>query len=263
MLVELLPEAIDIVSKRPALVRLQAERVLFIGDLHGYPDVLDYVERELSDEKMHVVFLGDYVDRGPKQVETFTRVIELLTAYPERVITLRGNHEDEQTNRIYGFYDVVMKKFGPDVYEKIKEFYKNLPIAVDVNEKVFGVHGGIPVIIPKTTEALESVKKTESTLDDPIREFLRNDPNEEIEEYAPSIRGEGIYEFGRKPLEEFMRRYGYYIVIRAHQIFYNGYKRHFGGKMLTITSLPPDVRVATVYFHGEYPIVHVSPPRIY
>ena len=263
MLSELLPEAIEIVSKQDALVRLNAERYLLVGDLHGYPDVLDYVDRELEDEKMHVVFLGDYVDRGPKQVETLERLIELLTAYPDRVVMLRGNHEDEYVNRMYGFYEVAMMKLGEKIYEKIKEFYSLLPIAADLNAKVFAVHGGIPVKDPKPSEALEKIKKTVSTLDRPAREFLRNDPNDNVEDYVPSIRGEDIYEFGRRPFEEFMKKYGYSIVIRAHQIFYNGYQRHFKGKMLTIVSFPPQTRIAEVYFYQGEPIVRVAKPIIY
>ena len=263
MLSDLLPEAIEIVSKQEALVKLNAERYLLVGDLHGYPDVLSYVDRELEDEKMHVVFLGDYVDRGPKQIETLEGVIDLLTTYPDRVTVLRGNHEDEEVNRMYGFYEEAITKLGERLYEKIKEFYASLPIAADLNSKVFAVHGGIPVKDPRPSEALEKLKKAKSSLDRPIREFLRNDPNEEVEEYVPSIRGEDIYEFGRKPFEEFMKKYGYSIVVRAHQIFYNGYQRHFGGKMLTIVSFPPQARIAEVYFYKGEPIIRVARPVIY
>lgn len=74
-------------------------KIFAIGDIHGMHDeLLDIMqqienERETSDEKFTIVFLGDYVDRGPKSKE----VVEFLMAGPQNRdtwICLKGNHED-------------------------------------------------------------------------------------------------------------------------------------------------------------------------
>lgn len=71
-----------------------------IGDLHGRIDLLDRIHQKIADdarqrEASHrqVVYLGDYVSRGPDSSGVVDRVREWLPEGFER-ITLKGNHED-------------------------------------------------------------------------------------------------------------------------------------------------------------------------
>ncbi len=41
-----------------------------------------------------VVFLGDYVDRGPDSRKVIDLMLELYKAHPKRLVFLRGNHEE-------------------------------------------------------------------------------------------------------------------------------------------------------------------------
>ena len=63
-----------------------------VGDVHGCAKalrtVIDAMELTLDDE---VIFLGDYVDRGPDSKDCIEQIIDLQ--HRTRVITLRGNHE--------------------------------------------------------------------------------------------------------------------------------------------------------------------------
>ena len=69
-------------------------RLFAIGDIHGCPDELSAM---LSAIKLRegdtVVFVGDYVDRGPSARDVVELVSELKKG-PAEVITLKGNHED-------------------------------------------------------------------------------------------------------------------------------------------------------------------------
>lgn len=68
-----------------------------IGDIHGDLDALERVLGVLLPRLGSadtLVFLGDYVDRGPHSREVVARVRELERAGPCRVVALRGNHED-------------------------------------------------------------------------------------------------------------------------------------------------------------------------
>lgn len=71
-------------------------RTFAIGDIHGE---LAHLERLLtrlptlhSDDTL--VFLGDYLDRGPDSKRVIERVSTLYQHVPAKVVTLSGNHEE-------------------------------------------------------------------------------------------------------------------------------------------------------------------------
>lgn len=74
-------------------------RAYVIGDIHGRDDLLeDLLARIAAHRAEHdhvesqVIFLGDYIDRGPMSAEVVDRVLD-LSRDGGRVITLKGNHE--------------------------------------------------------------------------------------------------------------------------------------------------------------------------
>lgn len=71
-------------------------RTFAIGDIHGDLEALDRLLARLPTlvEGDTLVFLGDYVDRGPCSAEVVARVRGLAAWTPARVVALRGNHED-------------------------------------------------------------------------------------------------------------------------------------------------------------------------
>lgn len=73
---------------------MAAERTFVIGDIHGCADevdrMLDALDLTASDV---VVFLGDYIDRGPDPKAVIDRLLRLRHEGP-RCVFLKGNHED-------------------------------------------------------------------------------------------------------------------------------------------------------------------------
>jgi serine/threonine protein phosphatase 1 len=70
-------------------------KTFVIGDIHGRRAqlhcLLDMIPREAATDTL--VFLGDLIDRGADAPGVVADVIEVQREQPERVITLRGNHE--------------------------------------------------------------------------------------------------------------------------------------------------------------------------
>jgi serine/threonine protein phosphatase 1 len=66
-----------------------------IGDIHGrraqLHNIMQMIPRDAASDTL--VFLGDLIDRGADAPGVVSDVIELKREQPERVITLRGNHE--------------------------------------------------------------------------------------------------------------------------------------------------------------------------
>lgn len=74
---------------------MQYKRILAVGDIHGmYQKLLSLMDQvQFNPDDDLLVFLGDYIDRGPQSLECLDYVMDLYKQYPERVIPLLGNHE--------------------------------------------------------------------------------------------------------------------------------------------------------------------------
>jgi serine/threonine protein phosphatase 1 len=68
-----------------------------LGDIHGCNEMLDRLLercfRHAGERPLRLVFLGDYIDRGPDSRGVVEKLIELQQRMSGRVICLRGNHE--------------------------------------------------------------------------------------------------------------------------------------------------------------------------
>ena len=122
-----------------------------IGDIHGCFDelmeLLSVIGVSKSDE---IISLGDIVDRGPasdKVVDFFMRA--------ENSKVLMGNHERKHYRHSIGRSPIgksqllaieQFKRAGMD-YGKILEFFKNLPLYMELPEAVL-VHAGLMYGIP-------------------------------------------------------------------------------------------------------------------
>jgi serine/threonine protein phosphatase 1 len=91
--------ASDFIPRAPA-----GEVVYAIGDVHGRADLLRQLlglieaDQATSGKPMRLVTLGDYIDRGPASREVIDILIALSAQGGERMIALKGNHEDALLN---------------------------------------------------------------------------------------------------------------------------------------------------------------------
>jgi serine/threonine protein phosphatase 1 len=69
-------------------------RLFAIGDIHGCPDELGSILKAIAPGPTDtVVFVGDYVDRGPSAHDVIEQLVELQRG-PAEIVFLKGNHED-------------------------------------------------------------------------------------------------------------------------------------------------------------------------
>jgi serine/threonine protein phosphatase 1 len=71
-------------------------RTFAIGDIHGETQHLFRLLASFPalNEEDTIVFLGDYLDRGPNSAQLIRFLMALPSETKAKVITLRGNHED-------------------------------------------------------------------------------------------------------------------------------------------------------------------------
>ena len=70
-------------------------RTMIIGDIHGcHSMLLALLEKIAPGAEDRLILLGDLFDRGPESWEVYQTVLQLDEALGDRLILLRGNHED-------------------------------------------------------------------------------------------------------------------------------------------------------------------------
>ncbi|MCS7132117.1 MAG: metallophosphoesterase [Aigarchaeota archaeon] len=233
---ELIEKAREVFSREPQLIRHHAEDFFVVGDTHGDLDTTLEAIKFAEKEGLNLLFLGDYVDRGPRQLENIATLLELKLSWNGGLTLLRGNHESAEMNMWYGFYNAVVSIYEPQLYEKFAELFSQLPYAALIQDKVFCVHGGIPQKLTSIDE-IEDFPKGEINPRHPKAiQLIWNDPCEDIDEFAPSWRGGGAMLFGRLAFERFMNMNNLKLMIRSHEPQDKGYGYLFNDRLLTVFS---------------------------
>lgn len=145
----------------PTVNNSSSDRVIAIGDIHGCFDKLMSLWRklEVTDNDL-VIFLGDYIDRGPQVAETIKWILE--QSKKDNFIFLRGNHEQmildafqKRMNKITWLFNggqatirglSKLKSEDKTFIEQFLKFVESLPLSysIEIGERtLFFCHGGV------------------------------------------------------------------------------------------------------------------------
>ena len=143
-----------------------------IGDIHGCNDILLQLLNKIGamPPDARIVFLGDYIDRGPQSKEVIDTVLDLRRQYPH-TITLMGNHERMLIDYMTGINQKAYLRFGglqtlesygiapdEDIKEKIPaehlRFFNELLLYWEDDKQIF-VHAGIEPEVPMALQSEE------------------------------------------------------------------------------------------------------------
>jgi protein phosphatase len=235
---------------------------VIVGDLHGDLESLiqilketDFLRKANQNNKMVLIFLGDYGDRGAYSAEVYYVVLKLKLLFPKQVVLMRGNHEGPE-DLLASPHDLPMQfhtRFGEkwrDAYSRIRNLFAYLYNAVLVEERYLMIHGGLPPQA-KTIEDL-AYAHTKHPKQSLLEDMLWSDPNEMIEEVCTSPRGAGKL-FGENITNEVLRRFSVKILIRGHEPCGDGFKINHRGRVLTLFSRkgPPYFNIYGAYLDVE------------
>ena len=233
----ILPKINEVLESESAVLRIEPDSIMLIGDIHGNLDALEFVTRmreKLGYKK--ILFLGDYVDRGMQGTEVLTKLFQLKLEEPENVFLLRGNHETIDMNIYYGFFEEI--GFDRDFLLDIGRTYERMPVAAVISGHTFCVHGGI-----NGTENIDTITKEGAF------PYLWNDPSERPG-MITSSRGSTVREFGPDIVDGFLERNGLKRIIRGHTAIRTGYEWWFDGKLLSLFSCPDYVGLGNAAAFG-------------
>jgi len=232
------------ITGRLVLIEPEGE-ALVIGDLHGDLTSLgaiikdsNLIDRINKSNKIMVIFLGDYGDRGESQVELYYTVLRLKAAFPKQIVLLRGNHEGP-SDLIASPHDLpeqLRRKFkdkSVPAYTCLVNLFNYLYNAVYVKDKYLMVHGGLPFSVCSLYQIAQANNLHPAKPF--LTELLWSDPNDTVQGMIPSPRGVGHF-FGKDVTAKILDRLKAKILIRGHESTPKGYKINHDGKVLTIFS---------------------------
>ncbi|HOK55849.1 MAG TPA: metallophosphoesterase family protein [bacterium] len=196
-------------------------KLVIIGDTHGDFNSTRIVVKNFIDKKnYYLLFLGDYVDRGPNSKENIDYLLSLKEK-KENLILLQGNHE------MYPVVECSPSDFWDNLSEDEFNFYKeefiNLPFVAYGNGFI-ALHGALPDI-----EKLEDIEKIEIG-DKEWFKIVWGDFKDKEGEYLGDFLGRP--KFGKDYFLKIMEKIGLNVLIRSHDPY--APERMFDNKCLTV-----------------------------
>jgi diadenosine tetraphosphatase ApaH/serine/threonine PP2A family protein phosphatase len=265
-IIELCNQAQSIIENQPMLISVEAPAKIF-GDIHGqYSDLMRFFDlwgapcnpeegKTNVEDNYNYVFLGDYVDRGNHSLETICLLLALKVKFPNKIVLLRGNHEDRWINQSFGFFDECENRLqeNPDlpesVFNRINNLFEYFPLGAVIEELILCLHGGIGSSLKKLDQIeaiqrpLEVIHEVQTPLEKLVVDILWSDPTDSDSDLGiqPNCirdpHGTGnIVKFGPDVVKEFLLRNKLDKIIRAHECVMDGFERFAGGDLLTVFS---------------------------
>lgn len=228
----------ELLLSEPTLLELPAP-IKVVGDIHGqYADLIRIFQTSRSPPESNYLFLGNYVGRGKRGLETILLLLCYKIKYPENVFLLRGNHECGSVSRVSGFYDECKWRHNIKIWNYFIDTFNCLPIAAIVSRKIFCVHGGLSPGLLHMDDIRDIARPTDIPDHGLLADLLWSDPASGMEEdWEPNERGVGCY-YSKKVITRFLDRHGFDLVCRSHMVVEDGFEFYHGRSLVTIFSAP-------------------------
>jgi len=149
-------------------------KIFAIGDIHGSYDRLQELMGKIPIDfaRDTLVFIGDYIDRGPASVEVVDYLIDLKKRVPE-IIFLKGNHEDMLEkyldgsdrftyllnggqNTLDSYLSRNLQSERYPIPPDHMEFFKSLRLYYETEHYIF-VHAGLRPRVPLASQQTEDL----------------------------------------------------------------------------------------------------------
>jgi protein phosphatase len=245
------------------------------GDLHGnFRDLFYFMDNLISFQDLRYtphrfVFLGDYVDRGEFSVEVVAYLFAMKVLAPQKVLLLRGNHEDTLVSGdVSGYGNTSFRaqchstfgtSLGEELWHRASETFSYLPLSANIDRKIYCCHGGVPRYSGGVDDRLDVLKSP----DFPVMESFFKVPENESPQHAmyrqigmdscwadpaeneskldkygfgANPRGTGVILFGTKAVDDFLDHFHFEYIFRAHQEKSDGLKLSKSARVFTIFS---------------------------
>ena len=228
-----------ILKNEPSMLELEPP-IYICGDIHGqFYDLLRVFDILKYPPESKFLFLGDYVDRGKKSLECILLLLCLKIKYPSNIYLLRGNHECEEINRAYGFFDECKRKVSIKIYKQFCNLFNILPITALIGDKILCMHGGLSYELKDISQLKKIVRPTEIPDSGLLCDLVWSDPDDSLflDFCKNNERGISIC-FSQTVVENFTKNNDIDLICRAHQVVEEGFQFFANMKLITVFTAP-------------------------
>ena len=231
-------KAYGILEKEESLLKISAP-LYICGDIHGqYYDLLRVFDILKYPPQSTFLFLGDYVDRGKQSLECLLLLLCLKIKYPDKIFLLRGNHECEALNKMYGFFDECKRRLSIKCFKKIITLFNIMPISALINENILCMHGGLSKDLQNIEQINKILRPTDIPNEGLLCDILWSDPNESLNEDFGSNERNISVTFSKDVVKNFLEKNNLDLICRAHQVVEEGFEFFADMKLVTIFTAP-------------------------
>ena len=268
---EVLNKAVDGKTADGIALFSAAKTYFIIGDIHADYGSLKrifktaaFFETENDDHSSHLIFMGDYVDRGKAQLKTIEYLLIMKALFPDRITLLRGNHdggivtesgitclpyripESDDPLRYFPRYLEALKisnpSFSSDLLPAYLDLFDKLPYIAFIkqgDQVVECVHGGLPKPNLNAYEHLTCLSdltqyplldNTESTI---LHNIMWSDPQKTDEDLL--LNGKR-FKYSEAHFYNYASHFHVDTLFRGHEVVADGIKAHFNDKLFTVFS---------------------------
>jgi predicted phosphodiesterase len=206
---KLLNEAEKRFASEAKLIQLESGKVIFVGDTHGDLEATEKIIRSYLKPENKLVFLGDYVDRGPASLENINFLLGQKIEHPHSLYLLMGNHEG---HAVASFHPAdFWEGLDAELRHRYSEILSRLPLAVSTRNGIIALHGALPDV-----SGLEDINKIKPSSTE-WHQITWGDWQERAGDFLGIDQYTGRPQFGKGWFEEIMSRLGKNVLIRSHQ----------------------------------------------
>ncbi len=223
-------------EKISRLIKAQkTKKIIYVGDTHGDLGASVKVVNTYLKLGNVLVFLGDYVDRGPASKENLDFLIEKKQEFPNQLYLLSGNHEGY---RIHDFHPAdFWQRLAKSEYEKYGAIVENFPF-VFASKQIIALHGALPDV--KNLKEIDNITLGSANWEKICWGDFREVPGKRL-------MASGRPLFGQDWFFKIMEKLNMQVLIRSHQP--NCPEFMFNDRCLTIFTSSAYGRKRTIAIH--------------
>jgi 3',5'-cyclic AMP phosphodiesterase CpdA len=206
---ELLNKAEKRFASEAKLITLQSGTLIFVGDTHGDLEATEKIIHRYLKSDNKLVFLGDYVDRGPASLENINFLLKQKIEHPDSLYLLMGNHEGYA---VMSFHPAdFWEGLDTELRQRYSEVLYRLPLAASTPNGIIALHGALPDV--SDLENINQIKPDSREW----HQITWGDWQESEGKFLGIDSYTGRPQFGQAWFEEIMSRLGKNVLIRSHQ----------------------------------------------